>query len=61
VSFRTSGELLMMRETVFFDTPDSRAMSLIVTVLLEAGAGAGGAAGFLRPGMVFARAGMERF
>jgi hypothetical protein len=42
---RTSGELLMILETVFLDTPDSRAMSLIVAALPFAYAGV--AASFL--------------
>ena len=43
----------MIRETVFFETPDMRAMSLIVAALPEAEAVAIGV-DFLRPGMFFA-------
>jgi hypothetical protein len=37
VSCRTSGELLMIRDTVFFDTPARRAMSLMVAALPAGG------------------------
>ncbi len=35
VSSRRNGERLITRETVFFDTPDSRAMSLMVRRFLR--------------------------
>src|SRR6185436_9605 len=58
VSSCTSGDWLMTRDTVFFDTPASRAMSLMVALrpgLIVAGLGCSAGFGAARATMFFLR------
>src|SRR6476659_1758208 len=58
VSSCTSGDWLMTRDTVFFDTPARRAMSLMVALrpgLIAAGLAGSGAFGVARTALFFLR------